>query len=136
MVYITPLSTQRIVDVLNGVGPLIDRLPQPRIPSKDFSDLPKEFGHLVPLMRSRAKSDDAERSDTLARASNARLTRLVNQVAPRFDSINSYLDGFRDDPLTESAATLGTLAECATEAQLLLANRRSRGAKAGSTKPV
>ena len=43
------------------------------------------FGHLVPLLRSWAKSDDAERSDTLPR---------------------------------------GTLAECAPEAQLLLARRR------------
>lgn len=93
------------------------------MPAEDFGDLPKEFGHLIPLMQSWARSDDAERSEILARASNARLTRLVNQVEPHFASINRYLDSFQDGALSESAATLGTLAECTTEAQLLLARR-------------
>jgi hypothetical protein len=123
-VYLRPRSTQRIVDVLNQVGPLIDQLPEPGMPSEDFGDLPTEFGHLIPLMKSWARSDDAERSDMLARASNARLARLVNQVEPHFASINTYLDSLRDGALPECAATLGTLTECATEAQLLLARRR------------
>jgi hypothetical protein len=124
LVYLRPRSTQRIADVLNQLGPLIDLLPEPAMPAEDFGDLPEEFGHLIPLMKSWARSDDAERSGILERASNVRLTRLVSQVEPHFASINSYLDGFHDGALTESAATLATLAECATEAQLLLARRR------------
>ena len=124
MISLRPPSTQRIADVLNRLGPLIGQLPEPAMPAADFGDLPKEFGHLIPLIKSWVRSDDAERSDILARASNARLTRLVDQVAPHFASINSYLDSFSDGALSESAVTLGTLAECATEAQLLLARRR------------
>jgi hypothetical protein len=125
IVYVTPVSLQRAIDLLGRIGPLIGRLQQPGEEPVDFSDLPPEFVHLVPLMKSWAKSDDEERSTNLSRASNARLQRLVSKVAPHLDAIDKYLDGFGDGTVPESATVLGCLAECACEAQLLLTKRQA-----------
>jgi hypothetical protein len=122
-VYIRPKSADRVADVVAGAATLANLLPLTERPAADFSDLPHEFRALVGLFNKWAKSDDQERADRLAQTSRQRLERLVNQVAPHFASINAYLDRFRDGAVSESAAALGTLAECATEAQLLLAKR-------------
>jgi hypothetical protein len=122
-VYVRPRSVQRIIDVLNNVGPLIVQLPLAEDVSVDFRDLPSEFSHLIPLMRSWARSDDQHRSDRVERASTDQLLRLATKVAPHFAAINRYLDGFRERAVPASATTLANLAECAAEAQVVLAHR-------------
>jgi hypothetical protein len=126
-VYIRPKSAQRVADVVAGAATLANHLPSTeRLP--EFGDLPIEFRALVGLIDKWAKSDDQERADGLARASRERHESLVRQLAPHFAAINAYLDRFRGGAVSDSAAALGTLAECATEAQLLLAKRRGRPA--------
>ena len=141
-VYIHPKSAQRVADVVVGVATLAKHLPSTERLT-EFGDLPIEFRALVRLIDKWAKSDDQERADRLARASRERLESLVRQVAPHFASINAYLDRFQGGAMSDSAAALGTLAECATEAQLLLAkrsgspavpNRRLQSAKGRSRK--
>jgi hypothetical protein len=123
-VYIRPKSAQRVADVVVGAATLANHLPSTeRLP--EFGDLPMEFRALARLIDKWAESDDQKRADRLARASRDRLESLVRQVAPHFAAINAYLDRFRSRAVSDSAAALGTLAECATEAQLLLAKRGS-----------
>jgi hypothetical protein len=141
-VYIRPKSADRVADVVAGAATLAKDLPLNERPAADFSDLPRQFRGLVGLINKWADSDDQERADRLARTSRERLEGLVNQVAPHFASIDAYLDRFRDGAVSESAAALGRLAECAAEAQLPLAkrggnpavpNRRLQPTKARST---
>ena len=120
----TPLSKRRVVSAMRRTGSLIKQLPEAVEPSDDFAARPQRFSELIPLMRTWSISDDSDRGNKLARASTERLTRLVNAVTPHFKAINRHLDEFRHRAVPEPAAMLGTLAECACEAQLLLATRR------------
>jgi hypothetical protein len=119
-IYIQPDSEKRIEEVITAASNISDQLPPDNKSRSDLSDLPQEFIHLIPFMRRWAEADDEQRTDRLARASQASLRNLVDQVAPLFAQINSYLDGFRDAALPESALALDALAQCAAEAQLLL----------------
>lgn len=121
--YIEPTSVQRVVGAVVAVAALASQLPTTNT-SVDVSDLPGEFLPLVPLLARWANSDDQERTEQLARTSSVRLEDLVVRVAPHFTSINRHLDQFRSRNMPESALALGTLAECATEAQVLIASRR------------
>ena len=96
-------------------------------PATEWRDLPNEFRPLVKLMKAWSWGDDQERSDRLAKAPRERLQRMINEVESHFRSINAYLDGFGDDAISESAAALGTLAEAASEAQLILEGRDRPG---------
>jgi hypothetical protein len=122
-VYVRPKSASRVSDVVIAAATLAKRLPLKEGAATDFSDLPREFRGLMRLIDKWAESDDQRRDDRLARTSRERLERLVSQVAPHLASIDAYLDRFRDGVVPESAAALGTLAECAAEARLLLEKR-------------
>ena len=95
----------------------------------DFSDLPADFIGLISLMKSWAVSDDQQRSEKLSRAPSPRLTRLVKQVTPHLGAIDVYLESFQGRAIAESAAAPGCLAECALEAQLVLAERQTPSAR-------
>jgi hypothetical protein len=122
-VYIRPDSVARVVDAIAATVAIADALPSIKISSLAIDDCPKEFGALKPLFERWAKSDDQERTDLLARASPSRLEGLVTRVKPYFTAINAYLDSFGDGPMPEFAMALGSLAECASEAQLLLGKK-------------
>jgi hypothetical protein len=122
-VYAQPDSLQRVLHLIGAVVDLAGLLPATADAPVDLSDLPAEYLTLGPLIRTWANSDDSEREHQLARAPSTRLQKLVKSVAPHFKSIKAYLDSFRRDPLPESATALGSLAECAAEAELLLAAR-------------
>ena len=126
VVYIQPTSLKRVVEVVGAAAALADLMPSTAAPPLDLSDLPVRFRALAPLIKTWGETDDAAREKRLARASRARLAELVAKVAPHFRSINTYLDRFRGKAMPESAAALGALAECATEAQLDLTRRTAR----------
>jgi len=130
LIAVTARTAQRVVHILNGLEPLIVRLPPYREPAETFSDLPARFADLVPRLRAWAIGDDSERIGKVTRASTKTLNHLVKRVKPRLASINRYLDRFPKGP-PESAAALGTLAECTCEAVVVLEgrNRRSRKGK-------
>lgn len=115
--YIMPGSAERVIDVIAATASIANALPSTRAP---LPKVPEEFATLRPLLKTWANSDDEERSELLARASRSRLGGLVKAVAPMFPAINAYLDSLGDGPMPESATALGALAECASEAQLLL----------------
>jgi len=88
----------------------------------DFNTLPEQFRHLKPLLKKWAISDDHERSILVDKASMQTLKKLVQAVLPKMKAINKFLDSFRGKPLSDAAALLGSLAECAMEAKLRLDN--------------
>ena len=132
-VYVQPTSAKRLAEVIVSMVGLASQLPLSDRVSVDLSDLPGKLSLLVPLITTWADSDDVDRSARLGRSSSTRLQTLVRAVAPHFKSINTHLDSFRNRPMPESAAALGVLAECATEARLLLAarSRLPRAARQG-----
>jgi hypothetical protein len=124
----TVSSAGEVNSAIEKLSFLMDRceaLGAPRV--SDFSDLPAQFHNLVPLIERWAESDDADRDALLDEASDSELMDLVSAVDPRFKQINEYLDSFEGTP-TESATALGTLAECAAEAQLKLSQRNEDAA--------
>ena len=122
------LYLQRFVcdDVLNTLDTLYQLLAL--LPSTDetpisFEEIPEKLKVLIPWIKRWAILDDNDRSEKLGKASSKTLTRLAQAVSPNFNEINQYLDSFENRPLPEHAIYLGTLAECATEAQIILKAR-------------
>lgn len=122
-VYLRPTSRQRVLDGVASAIALADELPMAAAVSVDFSDLPQDLLALVPLVKRWGLSDDADREERLRRASTRSLQSLVGAVAPLFGAVNAYLDSNGDAPMSEAATVVGVLAECATEAQLVLDRR-------------
>jgi hypothetical protein len=122
--YFTPSSADELASAVAILSDLVDE-----VESKDdtessvIDDLPLEFKDLAGLVQRWAVSDDSERAALLDEASDGELGELVKAVEPRFAAINQYLDSFDDRPMPEAATALGTLAECAAEAQLKLSSR-------------
>jgi hypothetical protein len=123
--YFTPNSADELASAVAILSDLVDG-----VESKDdtessvIDDLPLEFKDLAGLVQRWAVSDDSERAALLDEASDVELSELVKTVGPRFAAINQYLDSFNDRPMPEAATALGTLAECAVEAQQELSSRR------------
>jgi len=92
---------------------------------KNLDGLPPEFKKLSALIPEWAEPDDEMRSELLERKSEVALRRFVDAVEPHIPSINKYLDSFSEEGLSEGAAALGRLAECATEARLILEKGKS-----------
>jgi hypothetical protein len=44
--------------------------------------------------------------------------RLINSVQPLFNEINTYLDSFKEKPLSEVAIQIGNLAELVSELKI------------------
>lgn len=56
----------------------------------------------------------------LERKSRRELARFVAAVEPYFSTINEYLNSLNDAAHSEAAVALGSLAECAIEAKIIL----------------
>ena len=120
----------RVIQTIAAAVAVANALPSTESAPLAVANCPEEFGALKPLLARWAKSDDEERTELLARAPRARLESLVTRVKPYFPAINAYLDGFGDGPMPEIAMALASLAQCATEAQLLLAEETPTSTKA------
>ena len=122
--YVSPQSAKEARDaieiLLNFVGPY-----HPQREQWNLAGLPPEFQHLVPLIKKWAESDDSLRSAMISEAGEPSLRGLIENVAPLFDSINTYLDSFGDN-LPEAGVALQTLAESAAEAQITIKDRGDR----------
>jgi hypothetical protein len=62
-----------------------------------------------------ALSDDEERDGRIAGMPPAKRRQLLRGVSPFLREINLYLDSFGDQPLSETAMRLGSIAEAAAE---------------------
>ena len=120
--YLQRFACDEVLNTLDIIYQLLDLLPKDGT-QVDLEGLPEEFTVLIPWIKRWAISDDEERSEKISRASSKTLSRFVQVVSPNFNGINKYLDSFEKDVLPEHAILLGTLAECATEAQLILKAR-------------
>ncbi len=119
--YFKPQSADEVlaaIDLLVGLARLFPAL----VETIDLKGLPGQFHGLVPLIRKWGVSDDSERSDLLDQASQSDLEQLVNAVNEHFSEINSYLNSFGSESLSEAALALSALGECAAEAVLRLNN--------------
>jgi hypothetical protein len=116
--YLRLASLDRIANVVEA---LIDAIPKHSEGELElrWGRLPTQFHPLVPLISTWALADDDERQELLSRSPRHELANLIEIVEPYMPSINSYLDSLGQNPPLE-ASTLGTLAECALEAKVLL----------------
>jgi hypothetical protein len=121
--YLQRFKCKDVLYTLDTLYQLLSLIPPAKDTPINFEGLPEKFKTLIPGIKRWAVPDDNNRSEKLAKASSKTLTRLVNTVSPYFTKINQYLDSFENRPLPEHAIYLGTLAECATEAQLILKAR-------------
>jgi hypothetical protein len=124
--YLQRFECEDVLVILESLYHLLSLLPPVDEISPSFEDLPARFKKLIPLIKRWALSDDSDRSDRINRASTKTLAQLVESIESDFSAINQYIDSFENGPLPEHAVLLGTLAECATEAQLSLKIRRAK----------
>jgi hypothetical protein len=89
--------------------------------------LPEQFRALASLIKKWAVSDDADREEIIGDAPKSELQDLVSRIEPLFDSIETYLDSFKQRPLNQAAIALGHLAEAAHEARLRLQEKYPSG---------
>jgi hypothetical protein len=111
------------------VGRVVDRMvdlaTKVEVPEEglNLNLLPAQFHPLIPLIERWALSDDSDRDDLLDAARESILRALIDKVEPYLETIDLYLDSFREEPPSEQAAALGRLAECALEAKQRLSNK-------------
>jgi hypothetical protein len=109
-----PVST-RILDALSVMIEIVDRFEVPVGPIP-LEVLPEEFHSLIPLMARWAICDDAERSEVFDNATASDVQKLIDEVWPRMERIEAFLDSLAAEQNYEAAAVLGSLAEAASEA--------------------
>jgi hypothetical protein len=114
-----PGPRRQVADVLPSLARLASALPRHVEEPLSFADLPDEFHPLIPLIKQWGIADDDVRSKRMEKASRRQLQALVERLSPYFGAINDYLDSF-GDRVPASACALGTLAEAACEARLIL----------------
>jgi hypothetical protein len=128
--YIQRFVCDDVLKALDILYHLLALIPSTEEASINYQDLPEEFHKLIPWIKRWGICDDNERSDKIGKASSNALTKLVDAVDPEFSAISTYLDSFKNRPLTEQAILLGALAEGASEAKLLLRRRIAEKEKA------
>ncbi|ATP55248.1 hypothetical protein CPT03_01605 [Pedobacter ginsengisoli] len=83
-----------------------------------MENIPTELRVLVPLLNKWCISDDVERARLLEKTSKNKKEELMNTVNPLLPKINTFLDSFGDDPLSDEAILLGDLAQLVCELNL------------------
>jgi hypothetical protein len=126
-VCLRPRPQQPLIGILQLLAKLANELPADESRPVPLGELPSEFRPLIPLIRKWGIGDDADRTERLERASRRQLQTLVRRVSPLFQSINAYLDDCSGNG-SYAAAALGSLAQAAVEAKLILEAPDSRGA--------
>jgi hypothetical protein len=92
------------------------------LPADPPDDAPEALKVVWPLVLLWGESDDAERGNLTAAASDEDLQDLMQAVDPLFTTINGYLNQTGD---AEHAVPYGDLAQAAMEARFELDRRRS-----------
>jgi hypothetical protein len=80
-----------------------------------IKSMPENLQPLAPFMKKYSIPDDSERDELIEGMKKTEIRKLVDQVDPYMEDINSYLNSFKDEPLSEEATLLGNLAELVTE---------------------
>jgi hypothetical protein len=77
--------------------------------------IPDHLQPLIPLIKKYSISDDSEREQLIEDMKKTEIKKLIEQVSPYMKDINTFLDSFIDQPLTEEATLIGNLAELVSE---------------------
>jgi hypothetical protein len=118
--YFQPLDATTLISAVASLLPLTGPAKGKKLPAGTRL-VPKDLRKLLPLISRWAEPDDLDRVTLLENGSRRSLEKLVGAVKPHLQAIDTYLGSFGDNPIPEIATLLGTLAECAIEAELLLA---------------
>jgi cell division protein FtsI/penicillin-binding protein 2 len=92
----------------------------------DISLLPEELRHLRPLIARYAESDDVDRAELLANASDEELRYLIEGPSAHWDAINAFLDEnveAEPGPRQDVALALDSFSQAAMEARYELQGR-------------
>lgn len=81
----------------------------------DPSVIPGNLAVLIPLLQEWAISDDEERSEKINTSSKSKLKKIVDEVSPKMEMINTYLNSFNNEPLPYEATLVGYLAELVSD---------------------
>jgi hypothetical protein len=125
VLYFKPESPDELLSAVDALCDLVGKLPSSEA-GVNLDALPPEFKKLSSLIHEWAEPDDELRSELLERKSKAALKKFVAAVEPHIPSINVYLDSFKEEAPPEAATALGALAECASEARLILGRPKPR----------
>lgn len=85
----------------------------------DISKFPAEFKNLLHVIKEWAIADDTKREEKIKRSSQIKIQKVIDAVSPKMNSINNYLNSFKDEPISYEASLLGNLAELITELSLI-----------------
>lgn len=118
-VYLRPTSVEATLAIIEQMCGLVDSNIHTQVET-DFSDLPPTLQVLVPLIRRWGITDDDQRAEILDSVPTLSLELLVRAVKPHLPAIDTFLNSFGEKALSESAISLGALAECALEAEQML----------------
>jgi len=77
--------------------------------------LPINLRPLSTYIKKYAISDDAEREQLIGEMSESEKSTLIRAVKPLFADINTFLNSFKEEPLSEEAVSIGELAELVSE---------------------
>lgn len=122
LLYLQPESPEEVLSAVQTLCVLVDKLFAPSEPV-DLTGLPPEFQSLVAAYPGWSVSDDDSRTEMLGKKSKAELRSFLSVMQPQLAAIDSYLNAFGNTPLSDAAAALGTLAECAAEVKIILSSR-------------
>lgn len=81
----------------------------------DYLDLPIDLRQTLIQFGFLAISDDFERNEKIQSLTKKQRTNYIVALEPKLENINSFLDTFRDKPLTDGAIRLQRLAELLIE---------------------
>jgi hypothetical protein len=79
------------------------------------SKIPESLQSLLPYLKKYSVSDDAEREQLIEEMKESEKSTLIRVVKPFFNEINTFLNSFKDEPISEEAASIGALAELVSE---------------------
>lgn len=120
--YLQPGSPEEALLAVQTLCIFAEKLPE-KHGTIDLTALPSEFQSLLPLVPEWSVADDDFRTELLENKSRAELRSFLAVVEPELAAIDSFLDSFANEPLSDAAAALGRLAECAAEVKIILSNR-------------
>jgi hypothetical protein len=105
LLYQQPESLEEAMSGIQTLCVLVDKLLAPSEPIA-LTGLPSEFQSLLPLIAGWSVSDDDSGTEMLGKKSKGELRSFLSVVQPQLSAINSYLDSFGNNPLSDAAAAL------------------------------
>lgn len=86
-----------------------------KIENISFSDLPNGLKYIVENFNDWTIADDFERAEKIKETTIKERNRIISEIEPKLEDINGFLENYGEEPMTEGAIKLQTLAELVTE---------------------